>query len=100
MMPAGAAAAAGAAGLAGGVCAVARPVGVCAAARPDDVAAMAAARITCCALRMIFLSRLSLAIFLERQLAVVLPQEVQEPLVVARFHVEQAQDDFVVAARI
>ena len=40
------------------------------------------------------------AIFLERNLAVVLPQEVQEALVVARLHVEEPRDDLVVAARL
>src|SRR5688572_6245411 len=42
---------------------------------------------------------LLLPVFLERQLAIVLPQEVQEALVVALLHVEQARDDLVVAAR-
>src|SRR5437773_507175 len=41
-----------------------------------------------------------LPVLFERKLAVVLPQEVEEPLVVARFHVEQAEDDLVVAARL
>src|SRR5687767_35793 len=37
------------------------------------------------------------AVFLERNLAVVLPQKVQEPLVVARLHVEEPGDDSVVS---
>ena len=45
------------------------------------------------------LGRAILAVFLERNLAVVLPEEVQEALVVAGFHVEQPRDDLVVAAR-
>src|SRR5688572_18701306 len=41
-----------------------------------------------------------LAIFLERQLAVMLPQKIQKALVLARFHVEEARHDLVVAARL
>src|SRR5689334_8294684 len=40
-----------------------------------------------------------LAILFERNLAVMFSQEVKEPLVVARLHVEQTRDDLVVAAR-
>src|SRR5688572_33509708 len=42
----------------------------------------------------------SLAVLLERDLAVVLPEEVEEPLVVARLHVEETRHDLVVAARL
>src|ERR1041384_5669543 len=42
---------------------------------------------------------IDLAIRLERQLALVLAQEVQELLVVRRVHVEEADDDLVAAAR-
>src|SRR5437763_1263098 len=38
--------------------------------------------------------------FLERRLAVMLAQEVEEALVVLPFHVEHAGDDLVVAARV
>src|SRR5215831_10786877 len=41
-----------------------------------------------------------LAVFLEGELAVVLAEEIQEALVLPRFHVEEAQDDLVVAARL
>src|SRR5215831_7673906 len=40
-----------------------------------------------------------LTIFFERNLAVMFSQEVEEPFVVARLHVEQTRDDLVVAAR-
>src|SRR5262249_19253614 len=43
---------------------------------------------------------MALAILFERNLAVMFSQEVEEPLVVARLHVEQARDDLVVAARL
>src|SRR5580704_1203509 len=39
-----------------------------------------------------------LTIFLERKLTIVLPQKIQEPLVIAGFHVEQPQHDPVVPA--
>src|SRR5688572_27389184 len=42
----------------------------------------------------------TLTIILERNLAIVLPQEVQEALVVTRLHVEQPRHDLVVAARL
>src|SRR6266511_2990729 len=42
----------------------------------------------------------TLSVLLERNLAIVLAQEVQELLVVARVHVEQASHDLVVAARL
>src|SRR5215831_11552097 len=42
---------------------------------------------------------IALAILFERNLAVMFSQEVEEPLVVARLHVEQARDDLVVAPR-
>src|SRR4051794_39309577 len=41
----------------------------------------------------------TLAIFLEWDLAVVLSQEVEEPLVVSRLHVEEPRDDLIVPAR-
>ena len=44
-------------------------------------------------------SRMILAVFLERNLAVVLPKEVQESLVVASFHVEEPRDNLIVAPR-
>src|SRR4051794_19868296 len=44
--------------------------------------------------------RCSLAIFLERQLAVVLAQEIQKPLVVARLHIEKLRDNLVVTSSI
>src|SRR6185503_4434973 len=40
----------------------------------------------------------SLAVLLERKLTIVLPEEVEEALVVTRLHVEQARHDFVIAA--
>src|SRR5262245_46416630 len=40
-----------------------------------------------------------LPVLFERQLTAVFTQKVEEPLVVARVHVEQAQHDLVVAAR-
>ena len=40
-----------------------------------------------------------LAVLFERNLAVVLAEEVEEPLVVASLHVEQPRDDLVVASR-
>ena len=41
----------------------------------------------------------ALAVFLERNLAVVLPEEVEESLVVASLHVEQPRDNLIVAPR-
>src|SRR5262249_27893893 len=43
---------------------------------------------------------LGLAVLLERELAIVLAEEIQEPLVLARIHVEQARHDLVVASRL
>src|SRR5438093_9200473 len=40
------------------------------------------------------------AVFFERNLAIMLAQEVQKSLVIARLHVEQARHDLVVAARL
>jgi hypothetical protein len=42
----------------------------------------------------------SLTVFLERNLAVVLSQEVEESFVVASLHVEEPRDDLIVAARL
>src|SRR4029079_6522086 len=42
----------------------------------------------------------SLPVFLERQLAIVLAQEIQKPLVVARLHVEEFGDDLVITTRV
>jgi len=41
----------------------------------------------------------ALPVFLERNLAVVLPEEVQESLVVASLHVEEPRHDLIVSAR-
>src|SRR5262245_37184869 len=49
-----------------------------------------------CALR---IARFLLPVFLEGQLTIVLPQEIQEALVVTRLHVEEPQHDLIVAAR-
>src|SRR5262245_18759731 len=42
----------------------------------------------------------SLPVFLERQLAIVLAQEIQKPLVVARLHVEELRHYLVIATRV
>src|SRR5690242_7658752 len=49
---------------------------------------------------MVLLARLCLAVLLERELAIVLAEKIQEALVLARIHVEQTRHDLVVAARL